>query len=584
MALAGRPCPSGRPVRGITLEQREYEIEADIAADTIGYTYRKLLRVDLVRDRCEVLKSSPDGWQPGDGPFTVQLEAFARSGAVCEEDVERFVTFIQLDSMRAAFEGGRKLLSLLYRRLTATGCRWNLMEVIPDQAGAEDIRSAIFCVKDIHDALWESVEREGVSIRSQELIRSLGEQNFNIYTIDLESGTADPIRVDGQMRGGAVPLALPWDQLMCLHIRDRLQESYREAFEQRFSLEGLRRARAEGLPRTELLCQWRCGADYRYISVTAHFGQEPGTRSYTVLALQDVDNRMRQELVHTRRDAQLAAILKSWFKTLVTVNLESGQCELLDLARTAEPEEASAMDYGVYTQNELSHYVHPDDRESFLSVLSLSHLREQAAKTGDFQEESCLYRLQGEPVRWIERRVLYGRRKDQAVISILGQDVTRQKQQEETSLQALEDRAYIISSLSSLFFSTYYIDLEHDSFRAVLQLRHMEDLLGEEVNCTAALQIYANHFIHPDDRAEYLRVMNIQNLRQTLRWWQPCAAVEFRKLSEDPAAPGSGGWVRATAVLARTGKDDIPRTVVYVAQDITDNRHRAEMDPGGSAI
>ena len=67
MALAGRPCPSGRPVRGITLEQREYEIEADIAADTIGYTYRKLLRVDLVRDRCEVLKSSPDGWQPGDG-------------------------------------------------------------------------------------------------------------------------------------------------------------------------------------------------------------------------------------------------------------------------------------------------------------------------------------------------------------------------------------------------------------------------------------------------------------------------------------------------------------------------------------
>ena len=110
----------------------------------------------------------------------------------------------------------------------------------------------------------------------------------------------------------------------------------------------------------------------------------------------------------------------------------------------------------------------------------------------------------------------------------------------------------------------------------------MEDVLGEEVNCTAALRIYANHFIHPEDRAEYLRVMSIDNLRQSLRWWQPCAAVEFRKLSEDPAAPGSGGWVRATAVLARTGKDDIPRTVVYVAQDITDNRHRAEMDPGGS--
>ena len=145
----------------------------------------------------------------------------------------------------------------------------------------------------------------------------------------------------------------------------------------------------------------------------------------------------------------------------------------------------------------------------------------------------------------------------------------------------MEDRDYIITSLSSLFFSTYYIDVEKDSFRAVVQLRRVEDLLGEEVNCTAALQIYANHFIHPDDRAEYLRIMNVQNLRETLRWWKPCVAVEYRKLPEDPAAgEESFGWVRATAVLAQTGDDDMPKTVVYVAQDITGSRKRTEPETG----
>ena len=50
---------------------------------------------------------------------------------------------------------------------------------------------------------------------------------------------------------------------------------------------------------------------YRYISVTAYFGRELGPRSYTVLALQDVDEHIRQELANTQRDMQMAEILKS---------------------------------------------------------------------------------------------------------------------------------------------------------------------------------------------------------------------------------------------------------------------------------
>jgi len=87
----------------------------------------------------------------------------------------------------------------------------------------------------------------------------------------------------------------------------------------------------------------------------------------------------------------------------------------------------------------------------------------------------------------------------------------------------------IIGSLSRLFSSTYYVNLEQDTYRAVIQLRRVGEVLGNEVNCTAALQIYAQYFIHPDDQAEYLRVMNVDTMRTELRWWKPCVAVEDRR-------------------------------------------------------
>lgn len=546
--------------------------------DTSGYMYRKIFHVDIHKDTCDVLKSDAEGWQPGKGGFSGELEQFARSGAVYPEDIERFVAFTRMDNLAAAFESEQKTLTLIYRRQVSGAFRWNLLEVVPDLNSDDGIRYATFFVKDVHDVLREGLEREVSSTRNQELIRRLGERNFNIYTIDLNTGIADPIRMDGQMRESLTPLALSWEELMCTDIKSRLHEAYQDEFERQFSLEELRKARAEERQKTELLCQWRSGEEYRYISITAYFGREKKGGDYVVLALQDVDERMRRELVHTKRDMQMAAILKSRFRMMTTVDLDTGMCERMDLTQPAGAENLQTGDYTQVIQNTLSNYVHPDDVENYWAVLSLDHLREKAAAMEEeYAEEICQYRMPKGPIFWIEQHVIYSRQKEQVMVNILGQDITREKEQAESRDQVLKDRSDIISSLSSLFFSTYYIDLERDSFRTVRQLRQREDVLGEDVNWTAASQIYARHFIHPDDREEYLRTMNVENLRQNLRWWQPLVAVEYRKMPENPGlGKDSCSWVRATAVLARNDADDMPRTVVYVAQDITGSRHTKE--------
>lgn len=140
---------------------------------------------------------------------------------------------------------------------------------------------------------------------------------------------------------------------------------------------------------------------------------------------------------------------------------------------------------------------------------------------------------------------------------------------------AVQEWAYIISSLSSMFFSTYYVDLEHDSFRVVLQPSKIGSVLGDEVDCSQALKVYAENFIHPEDRENYLSVMNVEQLRQSLGWWNPYVAVEYR-MWDQGAEDGSERqrWTRATAVLARSDQDGMPKTVVYVAQDVTENKRK----------
>ncbi len=397
--------------------------------------YREILRADLFRDCCELLKSIPDSWRMDGDCLTEQLERFARSGAVYPPDVQAFVDFVQPDRLRAALRRSQEPQSLLYRRGAEGGWRWNQLEVIPEQEGSD--QSVLLCVREIYSA----------------------------------------------------PPAL----------------------------------------------------------------LEPS---------------------HMERDMQMAAILRARFKTMNTVELDSGRCRVADLSRRGEAEHLPELDYAAYISNAVANSVHPEDVEMFQAALSLEHLREKAQTlAGGCQEEVCVYRRKDDPAHWMELRVIYSRQGAEVAVNILGQDVTSEKRREISQERAMEDWSYIISSLSSLFFSTYYIDLDQDAFRTVTQLRRVKDVLGSEVNYTAALEIYANHFVHPDDREEYLTVMGIQNLRQSLRWWKPYVAVEYRKLSEEEEAGSeSWGWVRATAVLARAKEDDMPDTAVYVAQDITEGK------------
>lgn len=121
-----------------------------------------------------------------------------------------------------------------------------------------------------------------------------------------------------------------------------------------------------------------------------------------------------------------------------------------------------------------------------------------------------------------------------------------------------------------MFFATYYLDLENDTFRPVTQKAEVGSVLGDEKNCTQGFLLYAQNFVHPDDREEYLANISHKNLCNTLSREHPLIAFEYRRL---PYGDSGMAWIRATVVLA-AAIDKRPTQAVYVVQDVTESKRK----------
>ncbi len=545
----------------------------------INHAYHKILRVNLTEDSYEEVKirAQDRAYGYGADTFSGWLGRFIYNGGIHPEDMNSFIAFTRLENMKTVFDGDHEILSCCYRRYCGEEYRWNLMEIVPDISSGEQGQYIFIYVKDIHDILQESLELDDASVRIQEVIRTLGEQNFGIYSIDLDTGEANLVRENGHTHTGWKSWTIQWDEIMNSRLLRQIHPVDRERVGEKFSLEGLRQMKDTAISKKDMLCQWRGEEDheYRYMAVIAYFGENLGTKNYTILALQNVDRRIRQEQTLNLRDMQLAAILKSRYSVMTTVYLENGQCERIWINEDTEIKKVDTGNYHQYFQKALDSVVNPEDANEFRKVMSPEHLYQKAASVQDYFEETCQYRINGKSLQWLEEHVIYARRGKRISVNILGRDVTREKLAEELRLREEQEQGDIIRTLGGMFFATYYADLEQKRLRSVTQLDEVKRILDDKTDYETGLKLYAEHFIHPDDRAEYLSVLSRENLRKTLSRKNPYVTLAYRKLPKNPDDRAEEyGWIRSTAVMAQEDAEGKARSIVYAAQDVTESKRK----------
>ena len=188
------------------------------------------------------------------------------------------------------------------------------------------------------------------------------------------------------------------------------------------------------------------------------------------------------------------------YQKILRINLSQNRYDVLKSDESVWLSEAGSENLSAELQQfTAGDIVHPDDLNRIASFTNPKHLQE--ALSSGRTMLTCAYRRRHNGTF---RRVLieavrgfdYSPENQTAIFCVkdvqdaMQEDLDLEETPKDVQIQTLQDRAYIISSLSSLFFSTYYINLENDTFRTVIQLSKIGDVLGSEVNCTAAFQVY----------------------------------------------------------------------------------------------
>lgn len=547
-------------------------------AEVANYVYNKVLWANLTKDSYNIVKVDQEELQLMQGNMDSLSRWFVGiidEGYVYEEDIERYREFVQLEKIKRELRNGAKILDCIYRRRVGRTFRWHMLEIVPVADYTNESQKVIIYVKDVHDIFQQGLDREAIVRQNQEIITALGEENFAIYAINLQSGGVNIVRTTERINESLRTDYFIWDEVFHEKGSGHISMEDQKEFEKKFSTEALRKAWKEGEKKRTFTCRALLQDEWRYVTVSAHFREGLRKEGHVILAFQDVDEQMKKEMDRTRDDRQIAAIIKSTYNIMNTVDLETGQCERVYLSGE-NADEHIWDDYSVHIQKALDETVMEADKRTFEDFLLLDNLRRKAKDVQDFKEEIFQYCIKGDPVQWVEEHVMYIRAGGKITVNILGRDITEEKQLEEHRRRELHEKELIINSLGGMFFAAYYIDLENDVFRPVEQNpADGKRLLGHKEGFSQTVNAYAKDNVCQEDREDYLKYMDAQNLIDTLSSEHPINAFEYRMV---PDADNHHVWIRASVVLADSTADGKPIRALYVTQNITESKLREEQE------
>ena len=555
-----------------------YMITLTPHVEVSSYTYYRIARGNLTTGSYEAIKLDQK-LQENAAVCTSLADffsSFLKNRYIHPADEERFVQFTVIDCIKEELRAGKQTLSTTFRCRTHGDYRWYMMEIVPDFDYSDENQTFRLYTKDVDDIYKESVACEEKNVPNKEIIESLEELNFGIYVIALPTGKVNPMRTSENIEKLYASGVEQWDEILHKMLEQCIHPDYKEEFERKFSLDALRRAWEQGDKKVRMLCRQMFFDEYHYSSATARFYSNRKNGGYVVLALQDVDDHTRRDFERGRSDKRMAEIVRSRFHVMSTVHLETGRCERVFLERSKAPSILRVGDYEDYIDRALKESIHEDDRELFRQHFLLENLRKNAREASEYKEVICQYRIKGETIRWVEEHIIYIQADYGNIVSILGRDVTEEKLKEEHALRAAREKANIIKCMSSMFFASYYIDLEHDTYHMVTQMAEVGRVIGNEKKCSEAFRTYTETFVHPEDREEYLNNIGYYGLVKNLDQDHPIVAVEYRRIkNREDGVIEPDGWIRASVVLAET-ENGKSKTALYVAQDITESKEKEE--------
>lgn len=132
-------------------QQAAYEVLCD--------SYTKILKIDLTSDSFSIIRMNEDEKDAVKGyneKLSLWLTDFGKSGFVHKNDIDFYISKINLDYMREYFKSGKKNLGFQYRRKIGEVFRHVIMEIIPAKEYTNENQILFLYVKDIEKPLEDN--------------------------------------------------------------------------------------------------------------------------------------------------------------------------------------------------------------------------------------------------------------------------------------------------------------------------------------------------------------------------------------------------------------------------------------------
>lgn len=289
-------------------------------------------------------------------------------------------------------------------------------------------------------------------------------------------------------------------------------------------------------------CEFRVANGTAWCSVTM-FTMVRDSQGRPVCAVGLIEDITKKKNAESKRWEQAAfnqeilSSLSELFFGVYRIDLESGRIQAIRLPH--EVGDVGISESGsVYSVEDISMLYHPDDRERFCRESSLENLRRKQKEGVKSLELEFRRRMEGE-YRWVAN-IIYlnceNQRAGTAIVALM--DTSERNRQSD-----------IIQALSMEYYALYYVDVDKNCIEVIRPDFVVVDRLGMTpgMRYTQFVEAYTEKFVHPDDSAEMAGLLELENLKKSLKEKKGEHQRIYRKKVGDHYE-----WMRAKVILVHT--------------------------------
>ncbi len=516
------------------------EEKTQAVINALSREYQNVFWIDLKGDSFRILKMTMPISEDiaGEQNRKLRYEKLCReyiADHVHPEDCEMLEKDISLEHLRCFFHENEELTGS-FRTLTDG----DVHHYSYTYYKLANFDSVVACYRNIDDVIARHMQEEQCQRekdleyqkqREEQLqIFDILARNFkNAYLVDLEKETIKILKLDAgyeEILNICVGQEIPFDTVLSYWLNTVVCPEDREEMAKVFATENVKKILAS---QNELTGYYRSIVDGKTMHYQYSMSKTDDAGLKAVLGYQNVDEIVEEHLAQERHEreqeearlrvlrehSEVISSLSTIYSTIISAETDTHKYKVLTSVPLMGIVAGAGGNFEEAKERILSAFMAPEEQAPMREFLNLDTL---AKRLMDVNTIFAEYKNPDD--RWFESRFIVKRRDENGItreVLYVARDITSRKMAEFAQQEQLKYQLGIINSLANEYKSLYIVDSTTKRWR-IFEVEK-EDSIDEVVkgvhayeNYDDALRVFAQKYVAEEDRAEFLKHIELDRL------------------------------------------------------------------------